>query len=54
LDIEFENEWEATSDWKTVMEGRESCCPHLRGQREGEGEGNVEKAEKSRWICCGR
>lgn len=35
LDIEFENEWEATSDWneddvEAIMEERELCYPHLR------------------------
>lgn len=35
LDIEFENEWEATSDWneddvEAVAEERELCYPHLR------------------------
>jgi len=44
LDIEFENEWEATSDWneddvETVLEERELCYPHLRKRTEGEGQG---------------
>ena len=56
LDIEFENEWEATSDWneddvEAVMEERELCYPHLRrrgegegqDQGQGEGEGDVER-----------
>jgi CTD kinase subunit gamma len=35
LDIEFENEWEATSDWneddvEVIAEERELCYPHLR------------------------
>jgi len=35
LDIEFENEWEATSDWneddvEAIMDERELCYPHLR------------------------
>ncbi|KAI6124666.1 CTD kinase subunit gamma CTK3-domain-containing protein [Pisolithus croceorrhizus] len=35
LDIEFENEWETTSDWneddvEVVVEEREVCYPHLR------------------------
>ena len=47
LDIEFENEWEATSDWneddvEAVMEERELCYPHLR--RQGEGQENVENS----------
>lgn len=46
LDIEFENEWEATSDWneddvEAVMEERELCFPHLR-QREVQGAGQEE------------
>lgn len=44
LDIEFENEWEATSDWneddvEAVMDERELCHPHLRRRGEGEGPG---------------
>lgn len=40
LDIEFENEWETTSDWneddvEVVVEEREVCYPHLR--RKGSG-----------------
>ncbi|KAI6046268.1 CTD kinase subunit gamma CTK3-domain-containing protein [Pisolithus marmoratus] len=40
LDIEFENEWETTSDWneddiEVVMEEREVCYPHLRRKRSG-------------------
>ncbi|KAG6373838.1 CTD kinase subunit gamma CTK3-domain-containing protein [Boletus reticuloceps] len=53
LDIEFENEWDATSDWneddvEAVMEERELCYPHLRrrGEEEGQGEGHVERAEE--------
>lgn len=43
LDIEFENEWEATSDWneddvEAVIEERELCYPHLRRRGEGDGE----------------
>ncbi|OAX31102.1 hypothetical protein K503DRAFT_788054, partial [Rhizopogon vinicolor AM-OR11-026] len=35
LDIEFENEWETTSDWneddvEVIAEERELCYPHLR------------------------
>ena len=46
LDIEFENEWEATSDWneddvEAVMEERELCFPHLR-QRDAQGTGEEE------------
>ncbi|KAF8836604.1 hypothetical protein BDN67DRAFT_973935 [Paxillus ammoniavirescens] len=40
LDIEFENEWEATSDWneddvEAVVEERELCYPHLRKRADG-------------------
>ncbi|KAL4063044.1 CTD kinase subunit gamma CTK3-domain-containing protein [Scleroderma yunnanense] len=40
LDIEFENEWEATSDWneddvEAIIEERELCYPHLRKNRWG-------------------
>ncbi|KIK82142.1 hypothetical protein PAXRUDRAFT_154439 [Paxillus rubicundulus Ve08.2h10] len=43
LDIEFENEWEATSDWneddvEAVVEERELCYPHLRKRADGGGE----------------
>ncbi|KAF9235982.1 CTD kinase subunit gamma CTK3-domain-containing protein [Melanogaster broomeanus] len=43
LDIEFENEWEATSDWneddvEAVSEERELCYPHLRKRVDGDGE----------------
>ena len=43
LDIEFENEWEATSDWneddvEAVVEERELCYPHLRRRGEGGGQ----------------
>jgi len=44
LDIEFENEWEATSDWneddvEAVVEERELCYPHLRRRGDGDGLG---------------
>ncbi|KAL4081733.1 hypothetical protein V8B97DRAFT_2020384 [Scleroderma yunnanense] len=40
LDIEFENDWEATSDWneddvEAIVEERELCYPHLRKIRWG-------------------
>ncbi|KAF9222283.1 hypothetical protein BS17DRAFT_182051 [Gyrodon lividus] len=43
LDIEFENEWESTSDWneddvETVVEEKELCHPYLRKRTEGEAE----------------
>ena len=46
LDIEFESEWGGTSDGNEedvegVVEGKESCCTHLRGQGEGEEEVKV-------------
>ena len=52
LDIEFENEWEATSDWneddvEAVMEESELCFPHLRRrevQNAGQEEAEVEAA----------
>ncbi|KIJ63502.1 hypothetical protein HYDPIDRAFT_168348 [Hydnomerulius pinastri MD-312] len=57
LDIEFENEWEATSDWneddvEAVVEERELCYPHLRkkagGVEElGEDEGGEEPMDLS-------
>ncbi|KAI9570100.1 CTD kinase subunit gamma CTK3-domain-containing protein [Boletus coccyginus] len=53
LDIEFENEWEATSDWneddvEALMDERELCYPHLRRRAhwEGQGEGDVERVEE--------
>ena len=54
LDIESENEWEAMSgcnedDAEVVMEGRKSCCPHLRGPGDGEGEGKVKGMERETW-----
>ena len=60
LDIEFENKWEATSDWneddvEAVMEERELCYPHLRrrgegeGQGQGQGEGDVD-VERAEWA----
>ncbi|KAG0706060.1 CTD kinase subunit gamma CTK3-domain-containing protein [Suillus ampliporus] len=49
LDIEFENEWEATSDWneddvEATAEERELCHPHLRrrGLMNDEDEGEQE------------
>ncbi|KAF8546340.1 hypothetical protein OG21DRAFT_1518210 [Imleria badia] len=50
LDIEFENEWEATSDWneddvEAAVEERELCYPHLRRRGEGE-QGDGERAEE--------
>ncbi|KAI5987347.1 CTD kinase subunit gamma CTK3-domain-containing protein [Pisolithus orientalis] len=47
LDIEFENEWETTSDWneddvEVVMEERELCYPHLRRKGSG-GMGSVDE-----------
>ncbi|KAH0835808.1 CTD kinase subunit gamma CTK3-domain-containing protein [Lanmaoa asiatica] len=47
LDIEFENEWEATSDWneddvEAVMEERVLCYPHSRRRGEGERQGKCQ------------
>jgi CTD kinase subunit gamma len=51
LDIEFENEWEATSDWneddvEATAEERELCHPHLKRKgftnHEDEDEGEQE------------
>lgn len=53
LDIEFENEWEATSDWneddvEAVVEERELCFPHLRREEMlAEGEGGEEPMDLS-------
>ena len=53
LDIEFENEWEATSDWneddvEALMDERELCYPHLRRRAQGEGQGeeDVERVQE--------
>ncbi|KAG9312340.1 hypothetical protein JVU11DRAFT_7656 [Chiua virens] len=50
LDIEFENEWEATSDWneddiEAVMEERELCYPHLRRRSDEDTPGSGQAAE---------
>ncbi|KAF9231583.1 CTD kinase subunit gamma CTK3-domain-containing protein [Melanogaster broomeanus] len=58
LDIEFENEWEVTSDWneddvKAMLEEWELCYPHLRKRVDGseeeleEGKGGEEPMDLS-------
>ncbi|KAH7883453.1 CTD kinase subunit gamma CTK3-domain-containing protein [Phlebopus sp. FC_14] len=52
LDIEFENEWEATSEWneddvEAVVEEKELCFPYLRKKGEGEEGGGEEPMDLS-------